>query len=199
MTNEQYYALTIPYNDALRLMQAKLDVLDHSLRPNMDGKPIHNIQSRIKSKQSLEEKLSKQDLSPSVENAKDHLRDIAGIRVICYFIDDVLQLVDAVKRQDDLILIKECDYIKTPKENGYRSYHIVVGVPVCSIDMTEYYPVEIQFRTLSMDFWASMEHRINYKKERKDKADIQKELLDYATKLEEIEKRFEHYRNLPAD
>lgn len=194
MTNEQYYAFTIPYHDALKLIMAKLEVLTHSLSPERDEQLIHNIQSRIKSKQSLEEKLNRMSLSGSVENAKDYLMDIAGVRVICYFINDVHQLVDAIKRQDDLILIKERDYITEPKPNGYRSHHLVVGVPVCSINTTEYYPVEIQIRTISMDFWASMEHRINYKKERENKEVIQKELLSYAKLLDQIEKSFEHYR-----
>lgn len=195
MTNEQYYELTVPYNDALRLMLAKLDVLNHSMTPFQDDRPIHNIQSRVKSKPSIEEKLGRMELAASVDNAKDYLKDIAGVRVICYFINDVRQLVDAIKRQDDLIMIKECDYITTPKPNGYRSHHLVVGVPVCSLNCTEYYPVEIQIRTLSMDFWASMEHRINYKKERSDKAEVQAELLRYATSLDQIEKSFEHYRD----
>jgi len=116
--------------------------------------------------------------------------DIAGIRVICYFVEDIYNLAELVKKQMDLIVIKERDYISNPKPNGYRSYHMVVGVPVYYLDVMEYFPVEIQFRTISMDFWASMEHRINYKKNRADKQEVAKELLECARSLEEIEERF---------
>ena len=94
------------------------------------------------------------------------LQDIAGVRIICYFVDDIYNLAKSLKRQADLIVIREQDYIKAPKPNGYRSYHLIVGVPVYCMDGMEYFPVEVQLRTLSMDFWASMEHRISYKKER---------------------------------
>ena len=126
-------------------------------------------------------------------NAKDYLQDIAGVRVICYFVDDIYNLTEILKSQGDLIVIKERDYIGSPKPNGYRSYHVVVGVPVYCLDGMEYFPVEIQFRTMSMDFWASMEHRISYKKERTDKEQLRDELREYANMLVEIESRFEQY------
>ena len=126
-------------------------------------------------------------------NANDYMRDIAGLRVICYFTEDIYSLADIIKFQSDLIIIRECDYIKQPKPNGYRSYHIIVGVPVYCIDGMEYFPVEIQFRTMSMDFWASMEHRILYKNKRDDKEQISKELKEYADALTAIEKQFAKY------
>ena len=126
-------------------------------------------------------------------NAKDYLQDIAGVRVICYFVDDIYNLTELLKSQSDLIVIKERDYIGNPKPNGYRSYHVIVGVPVYCLDGMEYFPVEIQFRTMSMDFWASMEHRICYKQERDNKEEIQRELLRYAEILKEIEEGFEGY------
>ena len=126
-------------------------------------------------------------------NAKDYLQDIAGVRVICYFVDDIYNLTELLKSQSDLIVIKERDYIGNPKPNGYRSYHVIVGVPVYCLDGMEYFPVEIQFRTMSMDFWASMEHRISYKKERTDKEQLKEELREYANMLVEIESRFEQY------
>ena len=127
-------------------------------------------------------------------NAKDYLQDIAGVRVICYFVDDIYNLTELLKSQSDLIVIKERDYIGNPKPNGYRSYHVIVGVPVYCLDGMEYFPVEIQFRTMSMDFWASMEHRISYKKERTDKEQLKEELREYANMLVEIESRFEQDR-----
>ena len=194
MTNEQYYDLIVPYQDALNLFKARLDVLNHSMYGSASH-PIHNIQSRIKQKQSIEEKLERMELSASFTNAKENLQDIAGASVIFYFERDVELLAEQLKKQSDLILIKEKDYIANPKQNGYRSYHMVLGIQVCTIDSTEYYPVEVQIRTIGMDFWASMEHRVCYKQEREDKEEIQKELLRYAKILKEIEEGFEQYND----
>lgn len=191
MTNEQYYELIKPYEDVSQVMLTKLEILNHSIYSKDIGKPVHHIQSRIKKKKSIEEKLERLELTDSVMNAKDHLMDIAGIRVICYFPEEIYDLVQCLKRQTDLITIKEKDYIKNPKQSGYRSYHVVFGVPIHCLDAMEYYPVEIQFRTLSMDFWASMEHRICYKKEWENKDKVTREMQQYAMALELIESRFE--------
>ncbi len=192
MTNEQYYELIRPYEDVNQIMLTKLEILNHSIYNRDSGKPIHHMQNRVKKKKSIESKLERLDLHDSVMNAKDHLMDIAGIRVICFFPEEIYDLVESLKRQTELIVIKEKDYIKDPKESGYRSYHIVFGVPIHCLDAMEYYPVEIQFRTLSMDFWASMEHRICYKKDRKDKDKVSKEMQQYAMALELMESRFEY-------
>ena len=125
--------------------------------------------------------------------------DIAGIRVICYFPEEIYDVVDCLKRQTDMIVIKEKDYIKNPKPSGYRSFHIVFGVPIHCLDAMEYYPVEIQFRTLSMDFWASMEHRICYKREYDDKDKVSREMQQYAMALELIESRFEEQVRLTKE
>lgn len=193
MTNEQYYDLIVPYQDALNLFKARLDVLNHSMYGSASH-PIHNIQSRIKQKQSIEEKLERMELSASFTNAKENLQDIAGARVICYFERDVELLAEQLKKQSDLILIKEKDYIANPKQNGYRSYHMVLGIQVCTIDSTEYYPVEVQIRTIGMDFWASMEHRICYKKNPEHRERLEQEFLTYAAVLKEIEEKFEEHR-----
>lgn len=192
MTNEQYYDLIVPYQDALNLLKARLDVLNHSMYGNKSH-PIHNIQFRIKQKASIEEKLKRMDLQGSFMNAKENLQDIAGIRVICYFEKDVELLAEQLRKQSDLILVKEKDYITNPKPNGYRSFHMILGIQVYSMESTEYYPVEVQIRTIGMDFWASMEHRICYKQERDNKEEIQRELLRYAEILKEIEEGFEGY------
>ncbi len=194
MTNEQYYELITPYEDACKVLMTKLEILNHSIYNKEVGHPVHHIQSRIKSKKSMEDKLNRQDLTDSVINAKDHLMDIAGIRVICFFPEEIYDLVNGLKCQNDMLVIKEKDYIKNPKPNGYRSFHIVLGVPLHCMDAMEYYPVEVQFRTLSMDFWASMEHRICYKKNRQDKEIVKHELQQYASMLEQIECRFGQLR-----
>ena len=193
MTDEEYYEFIQPYEDAKQMLLTRLDVLNHNLYGDASARPIHNIQCRIKKKQSIEEKLQRKGKEPTVMNAKDYLQDIAGVRVICYFVDDIYNLTELLKSQSDLIVIRERDYIGNPKPNGYRSYHVIVGVPVYCLDGMEYFPVEIQFRTMSMDFWASMEHRICYKQERDNKEEIQRELLRYAEILKEIEEGFEGY------
>lgn len=190
MTNEQYYELIRPYEDVSRVMLTKLEILNHSIYSRDTVKPIHHIQNRIKKKNSIEDKLERLELTDSVMNAKDHLMDIAGIRVICYFPEEIYDLVECLKKQADLIVIKEKDYIRNPKQSGYRSFHIVFGVPIHCLDAMEYYPVEIQFRTMSMDFWASMEHRICYKKEYDEKDEVSREMQEYALTLERIESRF---------
>lgn len=195
MNEKEYYNLIKPYEDAMQMILSRLDTLNHTLYESsaMHLVPIHNIQSRIKSKKSIEDKFIKKEKKPSLTNAKNFLMDIAGARVICYFVNDIYNLVEILKSQTDLIVMKERDYIAGPKPNGYRSYHIILGIPVYCLDGMEYFPVEIQFRTMSMDFWASMEHRINYKKERQDREKLVKELKEHARKLEKIEKSFEKY------
>ncbi|MCI8488651.1 MAG: (p)ppGpp synthetase [Lachnospiraceae bacterium] len=193
MTNEQYHTFIQPYSDAKEILCARLNVLAHNLYGKTAAHPVHNIQHRIKQKESIENKLIKKGKEPTVINAKDYLQDIAGIRVICYFTKDIYSLTEILKFQSDLIIIRECDYVASPKPNGYRSYHIIVGVPVYCMDGMEYFPVEIQFRTMSMDFWASMEHRILYKTKRDDREQIAAELKGYANTLMEIEKQFAKY------
>ena len=193
MTDEQYYELIQPYTDAKEIMLSRLNTLKHHLYSEPSCKPIHNIQDRIKKKNSIEKKLAKKGVDATSMNAKDYLQDIAGLRVICYFVNDIYRLVDTIKIQADLIIIRESDYISNPKPNGYRSYHLIVGIPMYYVDGMEYFPVEIQFRTMAMDFWASMEHRILYKQIREDKTEVEEELQEYAEMLMGIEERFEHF------
>ena len=193
MTNEQYYELIRPYQNANQIMLTKLEVLNENLYHKSDNGPINNVQDRIKDKKSIEGKLERIGKSDSVQNAKDYLKDIAGIRVICYFLDDIYNLVDALKRHTDLILITEKNYIENPKPNGYRSYHMILAVPVYYLDTMEYFPVEVQLRTMAMDFWASMEHRICYKKTPEHRAKLASAFCQYAKLLGDIESQFEAY------
>ena len=196
MTNEQYYSLIQPYRDANQLLLTRLEMLNHRVYDQESFPPMHTVQSRIKEKKSIEEKLERYHSKGSVLDAKDLLQDIAGIRVICYFVNDIHNLVHALKKQGDLIVMKEKDYIKNPKENGYKSYHVIIGVPAYNMNIMEYYPVEIQFRTISMDFWASMEHRICYKKNLEHEEELRKAFLRYASILQEIEESFEVFSEL---
>ena len=193
MTNEQYHTLIHPYTDAMNLILTRLEILNHCAADNEDVRPIHGITHRIKEKISMENKLKKKHSNGSVQDARTLLKDIAGIRVICFFERDIYQLAESLKKQTDLILVCEKDYIRHPKPNGYRSYHLVLGVPVYSLDGMEYYPVEIQFRTISMDFWAAMEHRICYKSQPFDELEMKSAFRQYEEILDGIEKSFEVY------
>ena len=193
MTNEQYHTLIHPYTDAMNLILTRLEILNHCAADNEDVRPIHGITHRIKEKISMENKLKKKHSNGSVQDARTLLKDIAGIRVICFFERDIYQLAESLKKQTDLILVCEKDYIRHPKPNGYRGYHLVLGVPVYSLDGMEYYPVEIQFRTISMDFWAAMEHRICYKSQPFDELEMKSAFRQYAEILDGIEKSFEVY------
>ena len=197
MTNEQYYELIKPYEDASRMLLGRLELLNRNLYASrLEYGPIHNIQSRIKEKKSIEDKLHRLGHRDGVLNARDYLQDVAGIRMICYFVDDIYNMVAVLKKQSDLVIMKEKDYIAFPKPNGYRSYHIVVGMPVYCLDTMEYFPVEVQFRTMSMDFWASMEHRICYKKSPEHREILEQEFRKYAGVLQEIEEQFEKYSDV---
>lgn len=151
------------YDSAIEVVKTCLSILDNEFSVKFQRNPIHNIESRLKSPQSIIGKLQKKELPLTPEAARNNLLDIAGIRVTCYYISDIYAVVDMLCRRDDFIVIKQRDYIKNPKPSGYRSYHIVVNVPVYLWSQKEYAPVEIQIRTIAMDFWASLEHKIYYK------------------------------------
>ena len=193
MTLEEYYELIKPYTDAMNLILTRLGILDHDAYETEDFKPIHSITNRIKEKDSIENKLKRKGAQQSVQDAKSLLKDIAGIRVVCYFEQDIRHLVSSLKKQSDLIIIREKDYITTPKPNGYRSFHMIVGVPTYYMDSMDYYPVEIQFRTISMDLWAAMEHRICYKNQPFNELEMRSAFRQYSEILEGMEKSFEVY------
>ena len=141
----------------------------------------------------------KKELPVTVEAAADNIRDIAGIRVICYFEEDVYAVAECLRLQQDLIFIRERDYIQKPKDSGYESYHVIYGVPVYHVDGMEYFPVEIQIRTMSMDFWASMEHRICYKNEDARKEELQKSLVRFSKELKDMERSMRGHLNSTID
>lgn len=151
------------YKSAIREISTKLEILDDEFKVKHKRNPIHNIQSRIKKPESISKKLKRKGLDISIDSAKENLTDIAGIRVICDYIDDIYKIAKMLTNQDDITLVRVTDYIKNPKPNGYRSLHIVVTVPVFFSDRKELVPVEIQIRTIAMDFWASLEHQLRYK------------------------------------
>lgn len=184
---EDYFQFIRPYQEAMDFLMVQIKILNEDYREKYRDYPIHNIQSRIKEKESIAEKLRRKELPQNFESARNHLTDIAGIRIICYFESDVYHVAEQIKKYSDMICIRESDYIKNPKPNGYKSYHIILGVPVYHTDSKEYYPVEVQIRSLTMDLWASMEHRIIYKGGNIDKIKSRKVFLDIWDQLQNCE------------
>lgn len=162
---------------------ARLDVIRKYKKINNDRDPIEYIKSRIKSEESMKEKLKRKGLEVNLENALTKIYDAAGIRIICTFVDDVYDIAKMIKEYDDIEIVKEKDYIKKPKENGYRSYHLVIKVPLkISGEIHEVY-LEIQIRTIAMDFWSSLEHQMKYKKNIKNQQTIVEELKKCAEQI----------------
>ncbi len=186
------------YTCAIREVRTKLEVLNDELSVRNQRNPIEMIKFRVKKPESIIEKLHRRNLPVSLESVVNNLDDVAGIRVICSFIDDIYEVADMLIRQDDVHVIAIKDYLKHPKSNGYRSYHMIIEVPVFFSDRKKPMRVEVQIRTIAMDFWASLDHQLKYKKELVDGTDISRELKDCADviaqtdeKMLDIRKRIE--------
>ena len=162
---------------------ARLDVIRKYKKINNDRDPIEYIKSRIKTEDSMKEKLKRKGLEVNSENALTKIYDAAGIRIMCTFIDDVYDIVQMIKKYDDIEIVKEKDYIKNPKENGYRSYHLVIKVPLNITGEIHKVYLEIQIRTIAMDFWSSLEHQMKYKKDIQDQQMIVGELKKCAEQI----------------
>ncbi|NLK11906.1 MAG: GTP pyrophosphokinase family protein [Staphylococcus equorum] len=158
-----FVALEQLYSSALKEISTKLDILDDNFQQMYKHNPIHHMERRVKEMRSLIKKLNRKGLEISTESARENMLDIAGIRVICNYIDDIYVIEELLLKQEDVKLLKRKDYIGNPKDNGYRSLHIVVAIPVFLANTVETVPVEIQIRTIGMDMWASLEHKIRYK------------------------------------
>lgn len=176
----QYSECMMMYSGAIREVKTKVLVLCDEFKVRSQRDPIEFIKDRIKSPKSILEKLQKRNLPLTIESMVKNLDDIAGIRVICSFIEDIYSVADMLLAQDDITLITKKDYIKNPKDNGYRSLHLIVEVPVFLSDRKQPMKVEVQIRTIAMDFWASLEHQIHYKKVDNASEDIINELKDCA-------------------
>lgn len=174
--DRQYRQLMFLYEAAIGQMEARLEILNKEFQFSNDRNPIEDIKSRIKSKESIMNKLSKKGLPMTVSAMTHNILDIAGIRVVCPFISDVYQVARMILRQKDVELLMIKDYIRDPKENGYRSLHLIVQVEVPFSEQTRKVPVEIQIRTIAMNFWASTEHQLRYKKERQFTEEMQQQL-----------------------
>ena len=187
---QDFILLRNTYHAAIREVSTKLEILDDEFQVRYDYNPIHHMECSLKSPRSLFEKLERKGLEIEIASIYQ-ITDMAGIRVICNYIDDVYAVASLLLKQDDIKLIRRRDYIKEPKESGYRSLHLVVEIPVFLSDKTEMVPVEIQLRTIAMDTWASLEHELKYKRSGGITPEMEEELKDCANAMAEVDRRME--------
>lgn len=196
---EQYDVLMMRYDSAIREVRTKLEVLNDELSLTSAQSPISSIQSRRKKTTSIIEKLKKLDKELTIESIISNLNDVAGIRVICRFVDDIYKIARMLARQDDIKLIEVKDYIKNPKPNGYRSYHMIVEVPVFFASGKVLMRVEVQIRTIAMDFWANLEHQMKYKQDIEEADIIMAELKECADTIADTDLRMLSIRDKIKD
>lgn len=180
------------YDSAIKNVKTQLSIFDDEFRIKFQRNPIHSIESRLKSPQSIVGKLQKKGFPITIQSAKKNLNDIAGMRVICYYINDIYTIVDLILMHDDYQVINVKDYIRNPKPSGYRSFHMSIKVPVYLANGKEYVPVEIQIRTIAMDFWASVEHQLKYKTSSSITTDISNQLKECAEIISQTDLRMQN-------
>lgn len=194
--SKPFAVLMTQYRCAMLEVRTKLDVLNAEMSLESERNPFESITCRIKSPMSIMEKLRRKGLPMNVESVEENLHDVAGIRVICSYPSDIYMLADKLCNQDDIRLICKKDYIAEPKPNGYRSLHLIVEIPIFLSNEKKYMQVEVQFRTIAMDFWASLEHKIRYKKDLFDEAlMLAGELKTCAEAISKIDMRMQNIRD----
>ncbi len=183
------------YQSAIMEVETKLKVLDSEFSMEYDRNPFESIKSRLKGPISIYKKLRKKGLDITVENMERYLFDIAGVRVICSFEEDIYKLMELLLKQDDIRLIRKKDYIGRPKPNGYRSLHLILEVPIFQAAGPKKMKVEVQFRTIAMDFWASLDHKLRYKKNISNSEEIAEELRECADQIAMLDRRMQEIRH----
>ncbi|HNV03431.1 MAG TPA: GTP pyrophosphokinase family protein [Vicinamibacterales bacterium] len=186
------------YLAATREIATKLEVLNDEFKATKDRNPIQFIQTRVKTPKSIVDKLQRRGLPITLESARRHLTDIAGIRVVCSYIDDIYLIAALLVSQDDIALVRFADYIESPKPNGYRSLHLIVTVPVFLSERTERVAAEIQIRTIAMDFWASLDHELSYKLDEPNRGTTARELRDCADLIAGTDLRMQRLHDIIA-
>ena len=194
-----YRELMSYYRCAMMEVETKFNVLNEELSLQYDRNPIETIKTRLKSPESILEELHRKNHPVTVDSIERNLNDIAGVRVICAFPSDIYQLEEAFLKQDDIRLVERKDYIANPKSNGYRSLHLIVEIPIFLHDHKRLMRVEVQFRTISMDWWASLEHKIRYKKGLQESDHVDQELFECAKMSAELDSRMEKLQQFVGD
>lgn len=192
---EVFNRLMMEYHFAIMEVETRLKVLNEEFSRKYKRNPFESIKSRLKSPESIYDKLERKGYSVTLENIQEHLTDVAGLRVICSFPDDIYRLAELFARQDDICVLTKKDYIQNPKKNGYRSLHLILSVPIFLSNEKKYMKVEIQFRTIAMDFWASLEHKLKYKREVEDAEEIVAQLKDCADSIERLDYQMQSLRD----
>lgn len=186
---DSWQEVTLVYNAALRQIETKMEILNDEFQHVHQYNPIEHIKARIKTPESIVKKLKRQGYESTIDNMVKYVNDIAGIRIICSFTSDIYRIADMISEQRDIRVIAVKDYITYPKASGYKSYHMIVTVPVYLSDRTVDTKVEIQIRTVAMDFWASLEHKIHYKFEGDAPEHIRTELIECARMVSDLDAR----------
>lgn len=196
--NKKPFDLLMSYYEcAIMEIETKFRVLNHELSLEYDNNPIESIKTRVKSYDSILKKIRRKNIPLNLQAIEENLKDIAGVRVICSFPDDIYKLAESFLKKDDITLIERKDYIKNPKPSGYRSLHLIVQVPIFLQNEKKMVNVEVQFRTIAMDFWASLDHKMRYKKELSDEEVeiLQEELYDCAEQSAALDERMQRIRD----
>ena len=185
------------YRCAIMEIETKFKVLNEQFSLRYDRNPIESIKTRIKSMESIMKKMRNKNLPITLSSIEEYIRDVAGVRVVCSFLDDIYMLADCLLQQDDITLIEKKDYIQNPKESGYRSLHLIIEVPIFLQDEKKNMKVEVQLRTIAMDFWASLEHKLRYKKNIPDEVaeQLAKELVECARTSAALDSRMQDIKN----
>ncbi|MCM1046304.1 MAG: GTP pyrophosphokinase family protein [Candidatus Gastranaerophilales bacterium] len=186
---DSWKEVTLVYNAALRQVETKLEILNDEFQHVHQYNPIEHIKARIKTPESIVKKLKRRGYESTIENMVKHVNDIAGVRVICSFTSDIYRIADMISEQKDIKVVGVKDYITFPKASGYKSYHMIVTIPVYLSDRIVDTKVEIQIRTVAMDFWASLEHKIHYKFEGDAPEHIENELIECAKLVSDLDAR----------
>lgn len=187
----EFQQIMMVYESAIKQIETKLDILNKENKVSGRRNPIETVKSRIKSPQSIASKLEKKNLPVTFDSMVENLHDIAGVRVICPYISDIYSVRDMLLKQPDITLLEEKDYIKEPKESGYRSLHVVIEIPVYLSETTHRVKVEVQLRTIAMDFWASLEHELRYKTNTKVPESVRRELFRVAETIAMTDREME--------
>ncbi len=183
------------YEAGIKEIRTKLEILDAEFKVKHDHNPIHHIESRLKSPESILKKAINKDIPVTERSLEENIHDIAGVRVICNYVDDVYKVAQLLTDQDDIRLVEVKDYIANPKESGYMSLHLVLEVPIFLSEGSKPIHVEVQLRTIAMDFWASLEHKLKYKTDNNVPEDIKEELQECAKTISELDLKMQNIHN----
>ena len=186
---DSWKEVNLIYNSALKEITTKLEILNDEFQHIHRYNPIEHIKSRLKSPESIVKKLKKHGRESTIENMVEYINDIAGVRIICSFTSDIYRIAEMLRNQNDIKVLSIKDYIKTPKPSGYKSYHMIVSIPIFLSDRVADTKVEIQIRTVAMDFWASLEHKIHYKFEGNAPDSIKRELVECSKMVSDLDER----------